>query len=100
MNLLADHVHMFVEIPPSMCVSRAFQLLKGVSARIIKRNFYAYKRLKSVWSKGKFFRSIGNVTKDVIENYIKYSQGSWNYFDQRRASFLDTQISLKGYPTL
>ncbi|HDP73639.1 MAG TPA: hypothetical protein ENN46_01635, partial [Candidatus Woesearchaeota archaeon] len=29
-----------------------------------------------LWSPGKFFRSVGNVSADVIQNYIKHSQGS------------------------
>jgi len=29
----------------------------------------------SLWSSGKFFRSVGNVTADTIQHYIKESQG-------------------------
>jgi len=28
----------------------------------------------SLWSKGKFFRSVGNVTADTIKHYIRESQ--------------------------
>jgi len=29
----------------------------------------------SLWSSGKFFRSVGNVTADTIKHYIEESQG-------------------------
>jgi len=29
----------------------------------------------SLWSSGKFFRSVGNVTADTIKHYMKESQG-------------------------
>ena len=29
----------------------------------------------NLWSSGKFFRSVGNVTADTIKHYIKESQG-------------------------
>ena len=33
MKVMEDHVHMFVELPPTMEVSKALQMLKGASAR-------------------------------------------------------------------
>ena len=53
-----NHIHLFVDITPNMAISKAFQLLKG----------YYWKG--GMWSRGKFFRSVGNVTADVIRNYI------------------------------
>jgi len=32
-----------------------------------------------MWSPGKFYRSVGSVTKETIENYIKYSQQDWKH---------------------
>lgn len=97
LKILSDHIHLFIEIPPRISVSKAFQLLKGVSARVLKRNYRYLQKFKNVWSKGKFFRSVGNVSKDVVENYIKKSQGNWDYFNTRRVSYYDSQISLKAY---
>ena len=93
-RVLRDHIHCFIEVPPSMSVSQAFQYLKGGSSRILRRNFKWLRKFKCLWSKGKFYRSVGNVTSDVIEHYITKCQGNYDYFDMRRKFHVDKQIRL------
>jgi len=86
LRVMPDHVHCFAEIPKTISVSMALQILKGGSARIFFKKctiWYAFfsldgKRKPHLWSPGKFFRSVGAVSAEVIENYIKYSQDEWN----------------------
>jgi putative transposase len=86
LKVMPDHVHCFVEIPPTISISFALQILKGGSARLIFqkctrwRAFLSYdgKREPHLWSPGKFFRSVGTVTAEAVEKYIKYSQ-EWNF---------------------
>ena len=87
MKVMPDHVHLFVEIPTTMSISKALQLLKGGSARKIFKRCEAWRKffLKGhkkahLWSPGKFFRSIGSTTTDVIENYIRECQGGWDFY--------------------
>ena len=78
MEIVEDHVHLFLEFHPSTSLSRVVQCLKGGSSY---RLFKLHPELKerywsgSLWSSGKFFRSVGNVTADTIAHYIKESQG-------------------------
>ena len=78
MEIVDDHVHLFLEFRPSYSLSRVVQFLKGGSSY---RMFKLHPELKkrywggSLWSSGKFFRSVGNVTADTIQHYIKESQG-------------------------
>ena len=82
-----DHIHLFVECPSTMSVSKAIQLFKGRSSRSLRRNFSYLATEKRLWSKGKFFRSVGNVSADVIKNYIAHSQGSWSLPDNKIPSY-------------
>ena len=81
----ADHIHLFLDITPTMTVSKAFQLLKGISSHILFKSFpkllahYYWKG--GMWSRGKFFRSVGNVTADVIRNYINQQNDPKCKFD-------------------
>ena len=78
MEIVDDHVHLFLEFHPKYSLSRVVQFLKGGSSY---RMFKLHPELKkrywggSLWSSGKFFRSVGNVTADTIQHYIKESQG-------------------------
>ncbi len=69
-----DHIHLFVDVTPNYSVAKAFQVLKGISARMLFKSFpdllLQYFWRGHMWSRGKFFRSVGNVTSDVIRNYI------------------------------
>ena len=86
MEVMPDHIHIFVEVPPTMTVSMAFQVLKGGSARLFfkrctiwRRFFLGHGQKKChMWSPGKFFRSVGSVTAEVVQNYIKNSN-SWDF---------------------
>ena len=95
LNVQPDHVHCFISFPPNISVSYVLAVLKAKTAGALFRNFpwlRRYFRKGHFWSPGKFFRSVGNVTADVIQSYIRYSQGSWKippstlpkYYQQRK----------------
>ena len=85
LEVMQDHVHLFAEFKPSFSISKVIQLFKGYSAyRILKEFPYlkdTYLRKGHFWSAGKFYRSVGNVTADTIDHYIKCSQNNWNFID-------------------
>lgn len=97
MEIMSDHIHLFVEIPPSVSVSKAFQYLKGGSSRILRRNFKWLRKFDCLWSKGKFYRSVGNVTSDVIEHYISKCQGGYGYFDVKQSYAIGGQSKLTSF---
>jgi putative transposase len=73
----ADHVHIFIGLHPDCSVSEMICLLKCNSAR---RLFLEHPELKSklwkghLWSRGKFYRSIGQVNAETIKRYIEQSE--------------------------
>jgi putative transposase len=76
MEIMPDHIHLFVEVPPTMSVSEALNKLKGYSSyKLFRKHTWLrrYFRTGHLWSPGKFFRSVGNVTAEAIKNYIAQS---------------------------
>jgi putative transposase len=76
-EVVEDHVHLFVEFHPSNSLSEVIQYLKGGSSyRLFKLHPELKKQYRrgSLWSEGKFYRSVGNVKADTIKHYIKESQ--------------------------
>jgi len=75
-----DHVHLFVSIPPQVTISRLLQRLKGKSGYKLMQEFpHLRKRFWGghLWARGYFCCSSGNVTDDVIVEYIE-TQGHDN----------------------
>jgi putative transposase len=70
----SDHVHMFVEIPPKIAVSDYIKRVKGCTSRKIQQEYPEIKKRywgKRFWARGYFCTTSGNVTNDVILNYIE-----------------------------
>jgi putative transposase len=72
-----DHIHLFVSIPPQVTISRLVQALKGKTAYKL---FQEYPHLRKkfwgqhLWARGYFCCSSGNVTDEVIKQYIENQQ--------------------------
>ena len=68
----ADHIHMFIRIPPKYSVSEIMGYLKGKSATIIFQKWgnmkFAY-RNREFWCKGYYVDTVGKNTK-AIKEYI------------------------------
>jgi putative transposase len=77
-EIVADHVHLFLEFHPRTSLSKVVQYLKGGSShRLFKLHLELKKQYWGghLWSSGEFFRSLGNVTADTIKHHIEKSQG-------------------------
>lgn len=69
-----DHIHMFVSVPPNISISALVQAMKGKSSRKLLQNFKALQKQfwgQHFWARGYFVCSSGNITDEVIMNYIE-----------------------------
>ena len=68
-----EHVHLLVSCPPSISISKLVQQLKGTTSRKLQMEFSELKKRywgQHLWSSGYFCRSVGTVTRQIIEDYI------------------------------
>ena len=73
-HVAVDHVHMLVSVPPKVSVSDLMQRLKGRSSRKMLEEFGELNRQfwgRHLWARGYFAVSSGNVTDEVIKQYIE-----------------------------
>jgi len=76
-HVAVDHVHLLVSVPPNLAVSDLMQRIKGRSSRRLLEEFGELNRRfwgRHMWARGYFAASSGNVTDDIIKQYIE-SQG-------------------------
>ena len=87
MEVMEDHVHMFVEVPPRYSPAQAVQILKSMSAREVFKKFPKLRKqlwAGELWSDGYFVRSVGDkVTADIIRKYIEYQTHEENSLQLR-----------------
>ncbi|MET8388681.1 IS200/IS605 family transposase [Streptosporangium canum] len=70
-----DHVHLLVHYPPKVALSKLVNSLKGVSARMLRKEFGAHVRTylwgERFWSGSYFAGSVGGAPLSVLKQYIE-----------------------------
>ncbi|MEW1837576.1 IS200/IS605 family transposase [Nonomuraea angiospora] len=70
-----DHVHLLVHYPPKVALSKLVNSLKGVSARMLRKEYSThvrtYLRGGHFWSGSYFAGSVGGPPLTVLEQYIE-----------------------------
>jgi putative transposase len=74
LSVMPDHIHVVVQLSPTMSVSKALHLLKGASSyELFKRQpLFRYRYSHgSFWIAGKFYRSVGDADATTVLEYVK-----------------------------
>ena len=70
-----DHVHLLVNYPPKVSISKLVNSLKGVSSRMIRQKKYPSIKQKlwggALWSPSYFAGSCGGAPIEIIRQYIE-----------------------------
>lgn len=77
-----DHIHLFISGWKNYSISKIAQRLKGFTSRMIRKRYRHlikyYLWGEKFWSEGYFYRTVGSVTADCVEYYIRNCQeGHW-----------------------
>jgi putative transposase len=76
-EVMPDHVHLFVEADPTLAVAEIVNRFKGRSSRLMRQEFPALRsRLPTLWSRSYYAGSVGHVSADVVEAYIAAQKGA------------------------
>jgi putative transposase len=74
----AEHVHLLVNFPPTVAISRLVNSLKGVSSRRLRQEFpdlrRHYWRAKRLWSGSYFAGSVGGARISALRQYIEQQE--------------------------
>ena len=77
-----DHVHLLIEYPPKVAVSRLVNSLKGVSSRLLRKKKYPSIQNAlwggSLWSPSYFAGACGGAPLATIRQYIEQQQTPQN----------------------
>lgn len=73
---MPDHVHLLASISPTVSVTSVIGRVKGYTAKVLRSEFPALKRrLPCLWTRSKFVASAGDVTLEVLKQYIEDQKG-------------------------
>lgn len=75
-KIRADHVHLYLSVPPKYSISDVLKWLKGDSSVQIFRRFPEIKKRywgQHFWARGYFVSTVG-ITDEIIRAYIKHQE--------------------------
>lgn len=74
----SDHIHLLIEYPPTVQLTKLITSLKSVSSRRMRGQFAdlcgAYRK-PILWSRSYFVTSCGGAPLSIISNYVKNQRG-------------------------
>ena len=73
-HISKDHIHLLVSAPPHLSASKLVQYIKGNTSRKLQMEFKELNKQywgQHFWARGYFVASSGNVTDEIIAEYIR-----------------------------
>ena len=74
LEIMPDHVHIFVSAKPKISPSYIYKMLKGISGRWL---FIEYPKIKDklwkghLWNPSTYVETVGHISEDTIKKYIQ-----------------------------
>lgn len=74
-----DHVHLLINYPPKVAISVLVNSLKGVSSRMLRKEYDVFKKAYwgdsvALWSRSYFAASVGGAPIEILKQYIEQQQ--------------------------
>jgi putative transposase len=72
MEVMPDHIHLFVKSEPIDSPHWIVQQLKGYTSRILReKHKHLRTKLPTLWTRSYFCESVGHISEDTIIKYIE-----------------------------
>ncbi len=78
-EVMPDHVHLFVSVPPKFSPAEIVRLFKGITSRRLKQEFLQIRRADwgknaTLWAEGYYVGTAGHASAEIIKRYIEECQ--------------------------
>lgn len=71
LEVMPDHVHLFVKHDPKASASYVANQFKGFSSRVLREEFpHLRSQLPTLWSSSYFAATVGSVSAETVQQYI------------------------------
>lgn len=71
LEIMPDHVHLFLNCPPTVAPHQIMFRIKGYSSYELRKQFPHLKKMPSMWTRSYFCSTAGNVSSETIKKYIE-----------------------------
>jgi len=71
LEIMPDHLHLFISSHPNILIHNLIKAFKGRSSNLLRKEYPELLKLPSLWTHSYFVSTAGNVSSDTIKKYIQ-----------------------------
>lgn len=72
MEVMPDHVHLFIKSKPTYAIHFVVNQLKGYSSLMLRKEFpWLRSRIPTLWTRSYFVETIGHISEETVKQYIE-----------------------------
>lgn len=72
MEIMSDHVHLFVKAEPTDSPHWIVQQMKGYTSRMLRLKYkHLRSKLPTLWTRSYYCESVGHISEGTIKKYIQ-----------------------------
>lgn len=71
LEIMPDHIHLFISCYPQLVIHKLVKAFKGRSSNILRKEFPELLKLPSLWTRSYFISTAGNISNQTIQKYIE-----------------------------
>jgi putative transposase len=76
LEIMPDHVHVFIQAKPIIAPNTLIGQIKGYTSRVLRQEFKELQtRLPTLWTRSYFVSTHGHVSNATIQKYIEEQKG-------------------------
>lgn len=70
-EVMPNHVHIFIKAKPSIAIDELVQGLKGYTSYVLRQEYRWLEKMKHLWSPSYYVESIGHISEETVRRYIE-----------------------------
>ena len=70
-----DHIHLFVQVWPTTAAAEVVKGCKGITSHELRQKYPVLKKMAALWTRSYFAATVGNVSAEMIQQYIAAQKG-------------------------
>ncbi len=75
MEIMPNHIHLFIKTVPNAPPHWIVQQLKGYTSRILRKEFRSLRKMPTLWTRSYYVESVGHISEDAVKRYIEAQKG-------------------------
>ncbi|WP_039897085.1 IS200/IS605 family transposase [Lyngbya sp. PCC 8106] len=75
LEVMPDHVHLFLEVDPTFSPSTIIKRIKGRASHHLRKEYPHLLKLPTLWTPSYFCATTGNASTETIKKYIENQKG-------------------------